>query len=113
VISGLEALDIPYQLVRSEKGKKLTKGRIYLQRQLLVNGRRGAIFTPKYIEKATTHSPVVIFKTATGSWTEFMLYLLDDDFYIVPRKDLPRTTTLTLSSPRIRDFKNNWDVLEG
>ena len=41
-----------------------------------------------------------------------MLYLLDDDFYIAPRKELPHTTTLTLSSPRIRDFKNNWDVLK-
>jgi hypothetical protein len=60
VISGLEARDIPYQLVRSEKGKQLTKGRIYLQRRLLVNGRRCAIYAPKYIERATAHSPVVI-----------------------------------------------------
>jgi hypothetical protein len=45
--------------------------------------------------------------------TEFMLYLLDDDFYLVLRKELPWTTTLTLSSPRIRDFKNNWDMLKG
>jgi hypothetical protein len=113
MISGFEARDIPYQLVRSEKGKKLTKGRIYLQRRLLVNGRRCAIYTPKYIESATAHSPVVIFKTATDPWTEFMLYLLDDDSYLVLRKELPWTTTLTLSTPRIRDFKNNWDMLKG
>ena len=64
----------------------------------------------KYIERATAHPPVVIFKTATDPWTEFMLYLLDDDFY---SKELLWITTLTLSSLRIRDFKNNWDMFKG
>jgi hypothetical protein len=112
VISALEVRNIPYKLVRSKKGNERTQGRIYRQRRLLVNRRRCAIFTPKYIERTTTYSPVVIFKTANDDWTEFMLYLLDEDFYVVPREQLPYTTTLTLSSSRIRDCKNNWDVLK-
>jgi hypothetical protein len=98
VISELEARGIPYEWVRSKKGRNRAQGRVYLQRRLLVNGRHCAIFTPKYIERTTTYSPVVIFKTANDDWTEFMLYLLDENFYIVPREQLPYTTTLTLSS---------------
>jgi hypothetical protein len=50
-----------------------------------------------------------------STMAEFLLHILDDDVYVFPASHFLThdTTTLSLNSSRVFDYKNAWCVLEG
>lgn len=113
IIAEADKHNLPYELIRSKRGERKNDYRTFMQRRILIQNRRCAIFTAKLLPENSHPWPTAIFKTPTDDWPEILLYILGDDIYVVPRTQMVHETTLDLESSRIYDFKNSWCVLEG
>lgn len=114
VIAEADKHNLPYELIRSKRGEKKNDYRTFMQRRILIKGKRCAIFTAKLLPESSHPWPTAIFKTPKGDdWPEILLYIFGDDVYVVPRSQMPHETSLDLESSRIYDYKNSWCVLEG
>ena len=113
IMAEAERHKLPYELIRTKRGEKRNGDyRTYAQRRIVVNGKRCAIFSANNIARETS-CEIVLFGVPKGDWAEFLLYIHEDDVYVVPREWMPHETSLSLNSSRIFDYRNAWCVLEG
>ena len=104
---------LPYELIRSKRGVRKSDYRTFAQRRILIKGKRCAIFTASLIPDRDQAWDGAVFKTPKDNWAEVLLYIVDDDIYVVPRDRMPQETSLSLDSSRIYDYRNSWCVLGG
>jgi hypothetical protein len=104
--------NLSHELIRSKRGENMNDYRIFMQRRILIQNKRCAIFTAKLLPESSHLWPTAIFKTPSDDWPEILLYILGDDVFVVPRSQMPYDTTLDLESSRIYDYRNSWCVLD-
>ena len=113
IISEAGKHNLSHELIRSKRGERKNDYRTFMQRRILIQNKRCAIFTAKLLPESSHPWPTAIFKTPSDEWPEILLYILGDDVYVVPRSQMPHETTLDLESGRIYDYRNSWCVLDG
>lgn len=113
IIAEADKHKLRYELIPTKRSKQKNDYRSYLQRRILIQNKRCAIFTANLLPESTHMWPTAIFQTPKDDWCEILLYILSEDVYVVPRSRMPHETTLDLESSRIYDYKNSWCVLEG
>lgn len=113
IIAEADKHKLPYELIRSKRGERKNDYRGFMQRRILIQNKRCAIFTANLLPESSHPWPTAIFQKPNDEWPEIFLYILGDDVYVVPRNQMPHETTLDLESSRIYDYKNGWCVLEG
>jgi hypothetical protein len=113
IISEAEKQNLPYELIRSRRTKLKNDYRTYMQRRILIHGKRCAIFTATLLPESTHPWDTALFHAPKDDWAEIMLHIFGEDVYVVPRSQMPHKTTLDLQSSRIYDYKNSWCVLKG
>jgi len=113
IIAEVGRHNLRYELVRSKRGEQKNDYRTFMQRRILIQNKRCAIFTAKLLPENSHPWPTAIFRTPNDDWPEILLYILADDVYVVPRSQMPHETTLDLESARIHDYKNSWSLLGG
>src|ERR1051326_4017024 len=113
VIEGAAKRKLPYELIPSKRGVSKRDYRTFAQRRIIIKGKRCAIFTASLIPDRDQAWDGAVFKTPKGNWPEVLLYMVDEDIYVVPRDRMPQETSLSLDSSRIYDYRNSWCVLDG
>jgi hypothetical protein len=113
VVAEAEKRSLPYELIRTERGKKKIDYRTWAQRRILIRGKRCAIYTASLLPDRDQAWDGAVFKVPKEDWAEVLLYIIDDDIYVVPREHMPQYTSLSLDSTRIWDYRNSWCVLDG
>jgi hypothetical protein len=113
IIAEADKHNLSHELVRSKRGESRNDYRTFMQRRILVQNKRCAIFTAKILPEGGHLWPTAMFKTPKDDWAEVLLYILGDDVFVVPRSKMPYDTTLDLQSSRIYDYRNSWCVLDG
>lgn len=110
IIAETEKRNLPYELIRSKRGASKNDYREYAQRRILIRGKRCAIYAASLLPDCNQAWDGAVFKTPKEDWAEVLLYIVDDDVYVVPREEMPHETSLSLDSTRIYDYKNSWCV---
>jgi hypothetical protein len=113
IIAEVQKYNLSHELIRSKRSEYRNDYRTFMQRRVLVQNKRCAIFTAKLLPESGHLWPTAMFKTPKDDWAEVLLYILGDDVYVVPRSQMPYDTTLDLESSRIYDYRNSWYVLDG
>jgi hypothetical protein len=113
VIAEAEKRKLPYELIRSKRGQGRNDYREYAQRRILIKGKRCAIYTASLLPDRCQAWDGAVFKTPKEDWAEVLLYIQDEDIYVVPKEQMPHETSLSLDSLRIYDYRNSWCVLDG
>jgi hypothetical protein len=113
IIAEVHKHNLSHELIRSKRSKYKNDYRSVMQRRILIQNKRCAIFTAKLLPESSHLWPTAIFKTPKDDWAEVLLYILGDDVFVVPTSQMPYDTTLDLESSRIYDFRNSWCVLDG
>ena len=113
IIAEADRHNLSHELIRSKRSESRNDYRTFLQRHILIQNKRCAIYTAKLLPENSHPWPTAIFKTPSDDWAEIFLYILGDDVYVVPRSQMPYETTLDLESSRIYDYRNSWCVLDG
>jgi hypothetical protein len=113
IIAEVQKYNLSHELIRSKRSEYRNDYRTFMQRRILVQNKRCAIFTAKLLPESGHLWPTAMFKTPKDDWAEVLLYILGDDVYVVPRIQMPYDTTLDLESSRIYDYRNSWYVLDG
>lgn len=85
--------------------------RTYAQRRILVKGKRCAIYTATLLPDCAFDGAV--FKVPKDDWADVLLYIVNEDIYVVPREQMRHYTSLSLDSSLIYDYRNAWCVLDG
>jgi hypothetical protein len=111
IIAEADKHNLKYELICTKRSKRKNDYRNYMQRRILIQDKRCAIFTASLLPESTHMWPTAIFKAAKDRWSEISLYILGDDVYVVPRSQITHDTTIDLESSRIYDYKNSWCVL--
>jgi len=114
VILAAESRGLQFELIRSAKAKRRqTNFRTYLQRRIIIEGKRCAIYSaPEVIGTKAKECRVVVVKAPRDDWADFQVYLTKMGItYVVPRGHIPKTTTLSLNSPVLIPYENAWDLL--
>jgi hypothetical protein len=113
VIEEAAKRNLPCELIRSKRGDRKNDYRAYAQRRILIKGKRCAIYTASLLADRDQAWDGAVFKVPKDDWAEVLLYILDQDIYVVPREQMQRDTSLSLDSRLIYDYRNAWCVLDG
>jgi hypothetical protein len=113
IVAEADKHKLSHELIRSKRSESRNDYRTFLQRRILIQNKRCAIYTAKLLPENGHPWPTAIFKTPSDDWAEILLYILGDDVYVVPRSRMLYDTTLDLESSRIYDYKNSWCVFNG
>jgi hypothetical protein len=113
IITEVHKRNLSHELIPTKRSEYRNDYRSLMQRRILIQNKRCAIFTAKLLPESSHLWPTAIFKTPSDDWPEILLYILGDDVYVVPRSQMPCDTTLDLESSRIYDYRNSWCVLDG
>jgi hypothetical protein len=113
IITEVQKHNLSHELIPTKRSEHRNDFRSVMQRRILIQNKRCAIFTAKLLPESSHLWPTAIFKTPKDDWAEVLLYILGDDVFVVPRSQMPYDTTLDLESSRIYDYRNSWCVLDG
>jgi hypothetical protein len=113
VIAEAEKRELPYELIPAKRRNSRWDYRRYMQRRILIKGKRCAIYTASLLPDRNQAWDGTVFRTPKEDWAEVLLYIVDEDVYVVPREQMPHETSLSLDSTRIFDYRNSWCVLDG
>jgi hypothetical protein len=113
IIAAAEKHNLPFALIPTKRGELRTDYRTCARRRIVIRDKRCAIFTANMLSQDSRLWNAALFTAPKDDWAEFLLYILGDDVYVLPRHQIPNDTTLSLDSSRIYDYKNSWCVLEG
>jgi len=114
VILSAESRGLQFELISSAKAKRRQKiFRTYLQRRIIIAGKRCAIYSASEVIGAEAKQyHVVVVKAPRDDWADFQLYLTKIGVtYVMPRGHIVKTTTLSLNSPALVPYENAWDLL--
>jgi hypothetical protein len=113
IIAETDKHNLSHELVVSKRGEHRNDYRTFMQRRIIIQNKRCAIYTAKLLPESSHPWPTAIFKTPSDDWAEILLYILGEDVFVVPRSQIPYNTTFDLESSRIYDYRNSWCVLDG
>ena len=113
VIEEAEKRNLPYELILSKRGERKNDYRAYAQRRILIKGRKCAIFTASPIPDRNQAWEGAMFKVPKDGWAEILLYIHDEDIYVLPREWMTHETSLSLDSWRVWKYRNSWCLLDG
>lgn len=112
IIAEAKKRNLPYELIPSKRSVSRFDYRTYKQRRILINGKRCAVFTASLLPNHDQNWDGAVFKVPKDSWAEILLYILNEDIYVVPRDQMPHETSLSLDSTRIYDYRNAWCAVD-
>jgi hypothetical protein len=72
----------------------------------LIKEKRCAIYTATLLPDRDQVWDGAVFKVPKDDWAEVLLYIIDEDIYVVPREQMPHYTSLSLDSRQIYDYRN-------
>jgi hypothetical protein len=113
IITEVQKNNLSHELIPTKRSEHRNDYRTVMQRRILIQNKRCAIYTAKLLPESSHLWPTAMFKTPKDDWAEVLLYILGDDVFVVPRSKMPYDTTLDLQSSRIYDYRNSWCVLDG
>ena len=114
VIEEAAKRNLPCELIRSKRGDRRNDYRTYAQKRILIKGKRCAVYTASLLDNRDQAWDGAVFKVPRDDWAEVLLYIIDEDIYVVPREQMPHYTSLSLDSRQIYDYRNAWwCVLDG
>jgi hypothetical protein len=96
VIEEASKRNLPYELIRSKRGDQKNDYRTYAQRRILIKEKRCAIYTATLLPDRDQVWDGAVFKVPKDDWAEVLLYIIDEDIYVVPREQMPHYTSLSL-----------------
>jgi len=90
----------------------------FVQRRVIVNGRKCAVYSCTRLSPDPTvpsHN-FVFLRTPTEKWAEFQLCIVKDrpeeyQIYVVPRGAIRKQTTASLDNPILQSYRSNWKLL--
>jgi hypothetical protein len=105
--------NLPCELISTKRSEQRNDYRRYAQRRILVKDKRCAIYMATLLPNHDQAWDGGVFRVPKDDWAEVLLYIVDEDIYVVPREEMLRETSLSFDSNRIRPFRNSWCVLDG
>jgi hypothetical protein len=84
IIAEAEKSNLPYELIRTKRGKQRSDYRGYAQRRILIKGKKCAIFTASMLPESSHPWDTASFAAPKDDWAEILLYILGDDVYVLP-----------------------------
>ena len=98
--------------------KKRTQWPTFVQRRVIVGGRKCAVYSCTRLSPDPTASlhNFIFLRIPTNTWAEFQICLVKDgpngyQIYVIPRGAIQKKTTASLENSDLQSYKGNWKLL--
>ena len=110
VVMEAKRRNLSVRLLRKKKGSRIP---LLFQHQLYIDGIPCAVMSATAIRG----KPVVVLKRPANEWGAFVVYAVAggqsdfDSFFVIPADEIKKTTTRSLTSPWLEQYREAWHLL--